>query len=152
MKLIAAIGVVVVVIGLACVSFELDARRFQCDGITNTCDVGYACSQDGYCSPIVMVDAAIGDVIPNDGATGEICNNGIDDDADGYIDCADSECPGTNTCGTGCTCTGGAPAEVACGDGLDNDRDGDIDCQDLDCPQCQGVLKCCADGACRTSC
>ncbi len=49
----------------------------------------------------------------------EICNNGIDDDGDGDIDCADSECAGSGV-------------EI-CGDGIDNDCDGLADCFDTDC-------------------
>jgi hypothetical protein len=142
-----------IAIGLACVSFDLDGRRFRCDGVTNTCDPGYAC-RDGYCELVLIADAATGDVPANDGATGEICNNGIDDDNDGAIDCADSECLGTNTCGIGCTCPGGngVATEIACADGIDNDRDGLTDCRDPDCMACQSPLGCCADGACRPGC
>jgi hypothetical protein len=151
-KALAAAALVLIAIVLSCVSFDLDGRRFRCDGMTNTCDPGYACSETGYCAPIP--DAAPGDAPLNDGATGEICNNNIDDDSDGLTDCADDECPGTNTCGIGCTCPGGNrdPTEVACADGKDNDRDGATDCRDPDCPRCQGALMCCADGACRPSC
>lgn len=153
MRVLAASILGLVAIGLACVSFDLDGRRFRCDGMTNTCDPGYACSEEGYCAPIVIPDAAPGDTPPNDGAMGEVCNNNVDDDHDGRTDCADPECPGTNTCGVGCTCTGGGqPTEVACADGKDNDRDSLTDCRDLDCPQCQGTLRCCPDGACRPSC
>jgi hypothetical protein len=142
------------IVGIACISFELDGRRFRCDGTTNICDKGYACGADGYCAPVAVADAATGDVPPNDGATGEVCSNGIDDDNDGRTDCADSECPETATCGTGCMCPNGSgiPKEIACGDGLDNDRDGHTDCQDADCMQCMGALMCCPDGGCRTSC
>lgn len=155
MKIVVATASVLFVLGLACVSFDLDDRRFRCDGVTNTCDPGYACSEDGYCAPIVMGDGSLpGDATANDGATGEVCNNSSDDDGDGRVDCGDSECPGTNTCGTGCVCPGGngVPTELACADGLDNDKDTKIDCNDMDCPACQGALQCCADGACRTSC
>lgn len=154
MKAIAALLAVLMGVGLACVSFDLDGRRFRCDGITNTCDPGYACATSGYCEAVAIADAAPSDVSANDGATGEICTNNVDDDGDGRLDCADDECPGTNTCGIGCMCPGGngMPTEVACADGLDNDADTLIDCRDSDCMQCQGTLMCCADGACRTSC
>lgn len=65
----------------------------------------------------------------------EICNNGIDDDCDGCIDCADSDCsgnPSCSTCGNGIVegteeCDGGeccdadctfASAGTPCDDGL----------------------------------
>ena len=64
------------------------------------------------------------------------CNDGIDDDLDGLVDCADPDC--ANACNEA----------LNCGDGVDNDLDGDIDCLDLDCI---GVGPCneaqnCADG------
>lgn len=60
------------------------------------------------------------------------CANGIDDDGDGKIDCADSDC-NAKACGTGCTCAGGAKKETRCNDGVDNDGDGKVDCADSDC-------------------
>ncbi len=52
----------------------------------------------------------------------EICNNNLDDDGDGLIDCADNDC--TSFC---------QPRVEICNDGLDNDNDGKIDCEDSDC-------------------
>ncbi len=49
----------------------------------------------------------------------EDCLDGLDNDLDGLVDCADEDCDGM--------C-----AEV-CGDGRDNDGDGAIDCLDSDC-------------------
>ena len=54
----------------------------------------------------------------------EICNNGQDDDGDGFTDCADNEC----ICNVNCV-----TAEI-CDDELDNDCDGFIDGFDPDCP------------------
>ncbi|MEM9821817.1 MAG: hypothetical protein AAF985_12125, partial [Bacteroidota bacterium] len=34
----------------------------------------------------------------------EICNNGIDDDNDGFIDCGDTECSGNASCSDAFTC------------------------------------------------
>jgi hypothetical protein len=154
MRIAAALSLALAAAGLACVSYDLDGRRFRCDGVTNTCDPGYACSEDGYCAPLVITDASTSDVMTNDGATGEVCSNNVDDDGDGKVDCADTECPGTNTCGIGCICSGGngVATETACADGKDNDGDLEIDCNDSNCPQCQGALMCCPDGRCATSC
>lgn len=128
----------------ACVSFDLDGRRYRCDGTPASCGDGWVCGPDGYCAPASSIDARI---------TGEICNNGIDDDGDGLVDCADDECPGQPTCGAGCICTDGRAIEVACMDGIDNDRDGLPDCRDPDCPDvCAGTTTCCPDGSCRVSC
>jgi hypothetical protein len=64
--------------------------------------------------------------------TAEICNNGVDDDGDGAIDCNDIDCAADPACG-------GSP-EI-CNNGIDDDQDGLIDCDDqVDCsndPSCQ---------------
>jgi DMSO reductase family type II enzyme heme b subunit len=62
----------------------------------------------------------------------EICDDAIDNDADGDIDCADhSDCDGQPGGPGGELCAG---AETGlCDDGFDNDADGDIDCVDADC-------------------
>ncbi len=41
------------------------------------------------------------------GTPDELCDNGVDDDGDGVIDCADPDCQGW-TCGPGQTCAGGS--------------------------------------------
>ena len=51
----------------------------------------------------------------------EVCDDGEDNDADGNVDCADSDCVGNAAC-----------VEV-CDDGKDNDADGNVDCADADC-------------------
>ncbi|WP_373048769.1 hypothetical protein [Vulgatibacter sp.] len=65
-------------------------------------------------------------------ARAEDCDNGIDDDGDGDVDCEDLDC---------------APwcAREECTNGLDDDGDGFVDCADLDCEQtCQ--LEICTNG------
>ena len=69
----------------------------------------------------------------------EICDDGVDNDVDGLIDCFDPDCVGAPNCFEGDSAT--------CGDGIDNDGDGTIDCQDLDCagiPPCG--IEICDDG------
>ncbi len=51
------------------------------------------------------------------------CNNGIDDDDDGLVDCRDPECVQSASC------------KESCFDHVDNDGDGLIDCDDLACSQ-----------------
>lgn len=56
-------------------------------------------------------------VLPTD----EICDNGLDDDLDGAIDCDDSDC--------------GRECREDCDSGLDEDGDGLVDCADPDCAE-----------------
>ncbi len=51
-----------------------------------------------------------------------ICNDGVDNDFDGAVDCNDSDCVASAFC-----------RESNCTDGIDNDGDGDTDCADFDC-------------------
>ncbi len=58
----------------------------------------------------------------------EICDNGIDDDRDGYVDCDDQDCWNHPHCT-------GNPAEEICDNGMDDDGDGLVDCDDPDCEE-----------------
>ena len=60
--------------------------------------------------------------------TPEICDNQIDDNGDGLIDCQDPQCQNVLHC----------QPEI-CDNQIDDNGDGLIDCQD---PQCQNVLHC----------
>eukprot|EP00479_Gromia_sphaerica_P011012 TRINITY_DN5267_c0_g1_i2.p1 TRINITY_DN5267_c0_g1~~TRINITY_DN5267_c0_g1_i2.p1 ORF type:complete len:309 (+),score=78.16 TRINITY_DN5267_c0_g1_i2:187-1113(+) len=53
----------------------------------------------------------------------EICGNHMDDDHDSLIDCYDDDCYGDPAC------TG----QETCDNGVDDDGDGDTDCDDSDC-------------------
>ncbi|MCB9557585.1 MAG: hypothetical protein H6707_15865 [Deltaproteobacteria bacterium] len=59
----------------------------------------------------------------------EICNNLVDDDRDGLIDCSDADCKNASNC---------QGAEI-CDNQIDDDGDGLIDCAD---PQCFGQPLC----------
>ena len=59
----------------------------------------------------------------------EICNNNIDDDGDGLVDCNDSDCQFIATVERGCNCA----------DGIDNDGDGGADVSDSDCAGYYGL-------------
>ncbi len=52
----------------------------------------------------------------------EACTNGLDDDGDGDVDCADADCAADLAC-----------AVEVCDDTTDNDGDGAADCADPDC-------------------
>ncbi len=71
----------------------------------------------------------------------EVCDNGLDDNGNGLVDCHDADCDGVLGCELG--------VEVTCGDGFDNDADGVADCADADCAAqsfCEAVETRCGDG------
>jgi hypothetical protein len=76
----------------------------------------------------------------------EMCGDGIDNDQNGYADCADSACTGVPGC---INCNMGSPpvAEYGtslCTDGQDNDCDGLSDCEDDDCSaSLENTTECC---------
>ena len=107
------------------------------------------------------------------GNPSENCTNNLDDDADGRIDCADTDCASAANCQSvseNCTnnidddadglvdcddadcrfVTACAAAEEICGNGLDDDSDSFVDCDDADCnghEYCSGSsLELCANG------
>lgn len=88
------------------------------------CPLGYDCVVDD------TEENRIGKCFPTAGECREVCGNGLDDDADTFVDCADSDCATTDPrCGS----------EI-CDDQFDNDSDTLTDCRDPDCidaPVCQ---------------
>ena len=65
------------------------------------------------------------------------CTNGLDDDNDTFIDCADNDCKGTIDCPEPVENT-----DALCSDGMDNDGDGDTDCADAGCRNLPNVTVC----------
>jgi len=158
----------------------------DCDGQTDCGDLGpfpVGCSGDPACQSggcgDGICDGAIGENPCNCADCGPsepedhpaVCEDGLDNDCDGAIDCADPECAGTPTCPPGCNFNGlceptlgenpcncadcgpqaGAEPDVpgGCRDTIDNDCDGAVDCGDSDClsdPACGGFV--CGDGSC----
>jgi hypothetical protein len=67
----------------------------------------------------------------------EICDDQLDGDGDGAVDCEDEDCAGFPAC----------QPEANCSDGADEDEDGAVDCTDPDCsgdPAC--LREICFDG------
>ncbi len=58
-------------------------------------------------------------------AIAEICNNNVDDNGDGKIDCADTECTNNDVCKP--------PKVEICNNNIDDDSNGKIDCADTAC-------------------
>ncbi len=80
------------------------------------------------------IDCADADCYGSPACTTEVCRNGIDDDGDGFTDCNDTDCVAFTCC---------LPAEtgpVLCANGVDDDLDGKVDCLDRGCasqPNCR---------------
>ncbi len=90
---------------------KLDVQKYayRCSS-EQTCLDGYRCQdlKDGR-----------GAICVADDATPEQCDNGVDDDGDGAVDCADDDCAAGQQC-------------VDCADDADTDGDGVLNCQDPD--------------------
>ncbi len=78
--------------------------------------------------------------------TDALCQNGVDDDGDSYIDCNDLECLQTPSV---TVCRGVENTTTLCHDTQDNDGDGLVDCADPDCELAgcfENTDELCADG------
>jgi hypothetical protein len=132
-----------------------------CGGSCGDCQVFEACDPAGLCEVVSEY----------------LCTDGLDDDGDGDIDCADADCNADPAC-EDCTdaidndgdllidcddsdCfgrVGVCDVELNCTDGEDNDLDMVGDCMDTDCaldiacciPDCAGKI--CGDDGCGGSC
>jgi hypothetical protein len=109
---------------------------------------------EGYMDEIVLLDSSdtLIDLCLATGmsliANPEICDNKVDDNEDGLIDCADSLCDNAEFKIKGFQCYEGASREIVCDDGLDNDDNGLTDCFDSACindPGCIDVETKCND-------
>ncbi len=97
----------------------------RCVGSAGALRGGDACSSGRECLSGLCFDPR---ALPED------CNDGIDNDGDGDVDCADLDC--FSACFE----------EHDCGDGIDNDGDGAIDCADGDCDSRCNYESNCSDG------
>ena len=101
--------------------------------------------------------SSTGDFVLNAAAVELECSDGVDNDEDELIDCADDDCVGTDACLEVCDddidndldgatdCEDDECADVCieiCDDGVDNDEDDLIDCDDDECAR---SLDCCPD-------
>jgi hypothetical protein len=143
-----------------------------CDGLDNDCDgvkdngLSKPCDeQKGVCQGATR-PCKNGSYIPscdaqqygsNYESDESSCGDGLDNNCDGEVDCADFDCNDKTCNGPGTACDhydfGGKDEvcdETACRDGKDNDGDGDVDCQDSDCDFCDDSgAKCMPDGTCK---
>lgn len=118
------------------VVYLLDGHAMDCTGAELICndDIDFRSLKFGSS---VQIRLDMGDevtiVIDSKGTTGipytldieqgeGVCDDDLDDDLDGRIDCRDPDCDIDPIC-----------VETICDDGLDNEDDGDTDCDDTDC-------------------
>lgn len=135
-----------------------DGKDNDCDGQVDCADTGCdakACTLSSGVRASCKQGSCQCPNVPE--STDVTCKDGIDNDCDGTVDCADVDCRpvgnalgkvcdalghtcavpigGVSTC-TSCSGNGGTSepnGETTCGDAKDNDCDGIIDCQDPDC-------------------
>ena len=81
-------------------------------------------TSNNYSTGIYISGNLASSIIPP--VTNEICNNNIDDDSDGSIDCNDPDCGNAVNCQI-------QPQAENCSNGIDDDGDGLVDCDDNDC-------------------
>lgn len=107
-------------------------------GDANCTDFGVSTRTDTFSEEICSIAGA--SALGCGGApANEICNNGIDDDNDGDVDCDDANCANNAVCDL--------PED--CNNGDDDDNDGDVDCDDNDCAAdvfCQAPAEVCDNG------
>jgi hypothetical protein len=119
-------------------------RDFDADSYGDSTNTSKACDKpDGYVAD--KTDFNDSSAVAYPGAT-EICNDGVDNDGNGFVDSADFFCDESLNCNDGidndgngfidCNdfqCANTTVIECNCSDGTDNDSDGFTDCNDIDC-------------------
>jgi uncharacterized protein (TIGR03790 family) len=110
----------------------------RCSSGSETCSaepVQDSCAGDGICggyedSCNSPVDCGVAAGAEAPGAT---CDDGVDNDCDGSVDCDDPDCDADQNCVNACVPTSTKENGRRCRDGLDNDCDGLRDAADPDC-------------------
>ena len=89
---------------------------------------------DSDCAALTICAAGVED-------SNALCDDGLDNDGDGFFDCNDFGCsrsPNVTVCGVVAI----EDSVLECSDNLDNDGDGFIDCVDFDCQASLEVTAC----------
>ncbi len=132
-----------------CGNFKDDDKNGKQDCADEVC-ASKACAMSadagvyrGTCNPTTkLCQCGTGDA----GVTTEDCTDGVDNDCDGLIDCAEPSCGNKHcsmaTAGAGGVCTAGTCQATTedCKNGYDDDGDGKADCNDTDCQPVGNLL------------
>ncbi|HIH14789.1 MAG TPA: hypothetical protein HA360_05225 [Nanoarchaeota archaeon] len=105
---------------------------YACDIATEICY--NSCTEEGQCNDGYTCDndVCVGETLEEDVVVEIHCDDSIDDDGDGNVDCDDSDCATDSVCVASIedVCTDVLPG---CADGVDNDGDGESDLDDSEC-------------------
>ena len=143
---------------LGCIPTGAENTNATCgDGVDNDCDgyvdcIDFDCTRTGTLATVCRdagapVDTgnfrdagprgdAVGCVRTGDENNLVACNDGLDNDCDGYVECADRNCSCVGSCAPAllnCTCRGLDNTNANCVDRIDNDCNGFVDCSDFGC-------------------
>ena len=115
---------------------EVDRGVGECrDGMQRCVDSGEFGAVWGACVGAINTGNCAGEDVCAPREFGESCQDGSDDDCDGFSDCEDPDCRGNVACAPSMPppdpqC---ASREMQCNDGADDDCDGHVDEDDSDC-------------------